>query len=622
MELCEGCGLPSVTFDVNAGVVVCEGCGLVRQETQFRHSEFDEEGIKSGSYVGGRGTASSLGLGRSSWTLAPGSHIGFRSDYKKQYTLAKLDHLSSLLRLPKDRIDDVKHMLGIITEDKWGAHRWMDILIGTCIYIVARQHRLPLSAAEIATTLNCPIKELLRVYNRVLNFMEIQSTPFDPAVYFDKVMSHHPTFMSMERDAVRRLSKQGHCLLQYGTEWCLSAGRHPLALVAAVAVIVGKANNIKVDMEVVSRDLHVHPATSRLRLKEFMNSLVGFGQRLPWGKDITLKTVSRHLPFLLQYLEARMRMDSNQVVENSVTATTTEASSGEDAALRHIAKALYAKYGPQIRAVLDGQPVDVVKEDIDPLSIVESATGIKESANGIKKRKVNGDAPPCNSLQYSCKEAKLSLVDCSKEAAVGPIAEEDGKTYTVGPISEEEGKINTAAGQHHIGPISEEEGKQNTSGQHCIWKPLPPSFLANSVADAIRTARIQAAKKRIASVKQDMVNQLVRERKQKSNDETASQSIESASSAKIHAPHDKGLDAEDFLIQYCLIRGADEKILQAGYYLLALSTPPVQPDKEIMSDTELLKYFRTPEEIEFLESLSKEEPLYPWLNKDDPESQT
>eukprot|EP00250_Pteridium_aquilinum_P016157 c22969_g1_i1 orf=138-1907(+) len=588
MDVCEACGSQSVSLDIDAGVVACEACGLVRQETDFRHAEFDDEGTKLGSFVGGRGTAGSLGLGRPAWTLAPGSCTGFRSDYKKTCTLAKLDHLSSLLRLPKDKIEDVKHIIGIVTEEKWGAHRWVDVLIGSCIYIVARQHRLPLSAAEIANTLNCPVKDVLRMYHRVLDFMEIQSTPFDPAVYLDKVMSHHPAFMSMERDVVRRLARQGHCLLRYGVEWSLAAGRHPLALVAAVVVIIGRANNIKVDMKVVSRELHVHPATSRLRFNEFMDSLVGFGQRLPWGKDITLKTVSRHLPFLLQYLETRMKMDHNQVLEKSGVATVTEAVSGEDVALRHIAKALYAKYGPQIRAVLESQPFDVVsEEDSDSLSVEGAATD-------VKKRKMDTDAHPYDSVP--CSDEELGLMnpaDCGKQAAVGPVPEDDRKTNTT-------------------------------------WKPLPPSFVANGVANAKRIARIEAAKKRIATVKQDMANQMVREIRQESHDETPLHSIELPSSvqthdlpslAQTHARPDEGLDAEDFLIQYCLIRGANEEILKAGYYSLVLSTAPVQPDKEIMSDSDLLKYFRTPREIEFLQSLSNEESISPWFTRDELDSQ-
>lgn len=27
---------------------------------------------------------------------------------------------------------------------------------------------------------------------------------------------------------------------------------------------------------------------------------MGVGQKLPWGKDITIKTLSKHLPFVLQ----------------------------------------------------------------------------------------------------------------------------------------------------------------------------------------------------------------------------------------------------------------------------------------------------------------------------------
>ncbi|KAI5071795.1 hypothetical protein GOP47_0014046 [Adiantum capillus-veneris] len=582
---CEGCGLECMTFDVGTGVFACEACGLVRQDTVLRHVDFDDEGSRVGTYVGGRGTVGSLGVGRQAWSFAPGSRIGFRSDHRKRYTIAKLDELASLLRLPKDKVDDVKHMLDIITEEKWGAHSWIDLLIATCIYIVSRKHSLPLSAAEIATTLNCPVKDILRVYQRVLDHMDMQSTPFDSAVYFDKIMSHHPAFVAMERDALRRSSRQGHCLLRYGVEWSLAAGRHPLALVAAVAVIIGKANNIKVDLNLVSRELHVNPATSRLRLKEYMTSLVGFAQLLPWGKDITLKTLSRHLPFLLQYLETRVKMDGGRQVAKTCGVASNPHENGvmEEVALRHIAKALYVKYGPKIRSVLENQPFDVVKDE-DPGPLPDEAI-----APVIKKQKVGSDTTECSSL----KEAKLE-----NQAIRGERAER---------MTKSDGKLET--------------------GEHRTWKPLPPCFMANGETTAKRSAKIEAAKRRIVTVKLEMASQLASEGNEEFIVRKALQLKDSQFSASMHVnddakAHDRALDDEDFLIQYCLIRGAHEDILKAGYYRLALSTPPVQPDREIMSDADLLKYFKTPREIEFLESLSEGDIPYPWLTIDELEAQS
>lgn len=34
---------------------------------------------------------------------------------------------------------------------------------------------------------------------------------------------------------------------------------------------------------------------------------MGVGQKLPWGKDITVKTLDKHLPFLLKFLELDMK---------------------------------------------------------------------------------------------------------------------------------------------------------------------------------------------------------------------------------------------------------------------------------------------------------------------------
>ncbi|KAH7430603.1 hypothetical protein KP509_08G005300 [Ceratopteris richardii] len=501
-----------------------------------------------------------------------------------------MKELCSILNLSKDKMEDVRHMVGLVTQEKWGANHWIEVLIGTCIYIVARQHRLPLSAAQIASTVNCAPKDVLRVYNRVLNYLEIESCPFDPIVHFDKFMSSHSAFVCLGEDTLNRLVEQGHCLLHYGLEWSLTSGRHPLALVAAVVAIVGKANNIKVDLDLISRELYVYPKTSRLRLREYFVSLIGFAQLLPWGKDITFKTLTRHLPFLLQYMAARTKVDSRSHVKrkflpsDSVASAQKQCSSAEDTALRHIAKALYAKYGTRIKSILENQSLDVVKDE-DGIPSPE-----EEISHPLKKQKVNEEGYP--SVETCRQDTKLK--------------------------------------------VGRKTGKATVDAT--LWKPLPPSFVANTAAIARRTAKVDAAKKRIAAVKQEMGKYLPSEEIQGCNNGMAlqlegsdffpmMQHLESpALSMEARVLENKKvcdgtLDAEDLIIQYCLVRGADEEILKAGYYSLALSTPPVQPDKEILSDMELLKYFRTPSEVEFLRSLSEEDSPYPWFTAEELELQ-
>ena len=64
--------------------------------------------------------------------------------------MKKLDQITTLLRLCAQKVDDVKCMVEKITQGQWGAGRWLDILIGACIYVTVRQSHLPLTIVEVA----------------------------------------------------------------------------------------------------------------------------------------------------------------------------------------------------------------------------------------------------------------------------------------------------------------------------------------------------------------------------------------------------------------------------------------------------------------------------------------
>lgn len=64
--------------------------------------------------------------------------------------MKKLDEITSQLRLPAQRVDDVKYMVEKITQGQLGIGRWFDILVGACVYVTVRQHHLPLTIIEVA----------------------------------------------------------------------------------------------------------------------------------------------------------------------------------------------------------------------------------------------------------------------------------------------------------------------------------------------------------------------------------------------------------------------------------------------------------------------------------------
>jgi transcription factor IIIB subunit 2 len=83
--------------------------------------------------------------------------------------------ITSVLRVPTEKVRDVKFMLESVLENEWGQGRWIEILVGACIYIAIRQSQLPLTLLEVAVckSLHC-LQDLLQFLSNIPDTMWIR----------------------------------------------------------------------------------------------------------------------------------------------------------------------------------------------------------------------------------------------------------------------------------------------------------------------------------------------------------------------------------------------------------------------------------------------------------------
>ncbi|KAH9328933.1 hypothetical protein KI387_001041 [Taxus chinensis] len=239
-------GEERVITDAITGMLVCESCGFVNEEAVYTVAWDFATGDGMGNFV----SATDTGVHAASRWVNKNRAYDYHQG-KEVIAMKKLEDITSLLRLPVERVCEVKYMVEKLSQGRWGAGRWFDILIGACIYVIVRQIHLPLTIIEIAVIINCDVSELGRMYNRVLKMS----------------------------------SPSGFTL--------------KIVIVAAILAFIAEVDEVNVGLEDISKELNVPMHTYKLRYKELQESLVRVGQSLPWGKDITIKTVIRHISFLL-----------------------------------------------------------------------------------------------------------------------------------------------------------------------------------------------------------------------------------------------------------------------------------------------------------------------------------
>lgn len=315
------------------GILACDNCGRVFDDVETYLGSHHQAGHvleRGGTYVkpGEDGSLAACGL------AGPLLHSSAnRDEMNRREVMKKMKEITAVLRVPHERVEDVKFMLERLLDGEWGQGRWIEVLVGACIYVAIRQSRLPLTLVEVASSVDCGIVELGRMYRRVLDSLELELPETDPVVFLERAIASLAKTKGIERDFIRKMSKQGGLLLECSQQWFITTGRRPLPVVAAVITLVADANQIKLNLDDVVREVYSHPRTSRMRLTELKEALVGVGQKLPWGKDITLKTLDKHLPFLLQFLEtdmkrAKKRKGSNPQMPPSKISSTSSVELG------------------------------------------------------------------------------------------------------------------------------------------------------------------------------------------------------------------------------------------------------------------------------------------------------
>ncbi|KAG0591148.1 hypothetical protein KC19_1G153700 [Ceratodon purpureus] len=537
-DTCEACGVGTVVMDTVYGIMACDSCGRVFDDVETflgAHHQAGHVMERGGTFVKSTdtGALAACGLGGSLFRTAN------RENVNRRDVMNKMKEIGAILRVPHEKVEDVKFMLERLLEGEWGQGRWIEVLVGACIYVAIRQSRLPLTLVEVASSVDCGIVELGRMYRRVLESLELELPETDPFVFMERAISSLALSKGIDRDLTRVMSKQGSLLLECSQQWFIITGRRPLPVVAAVLALVAEANQIKFDFDDVVREVYSHPRTSRMRLTELKEALVGVGQKLPWGKDITVKTLDKHLPFLLKFLESDMKRAKKKSCSVSLLPLPQRQHTRSPTKL----ESSYAQKG-----------VESHKSNMQPSAsdCISSAKGT--SATGRQSGLFLEDG----------RSVELKLVEALKRKEVEWQAWP--KSFLVGADAHcrRRGKIRAAMERIRLakqGLLLRVDNNQPKSSL-----PVPSSD------SKLRDAERSRAKRR------------------KVDSGLSLQKIK------------RELDWEDLVIEYLLLRGVNHTQLEDGYYKAALGVHHMQSTDQI-DDDELIPYLRSKAEVKMLRSL-------------------
>ncbi|KAK1287469.1 hypothetical protein QJS10_CPB19g00578 [Acorus calamus] len=298
---CFNCGDPDIAVDPDSGHRVCAACGT-EQETSsaidLRHDAYTVDGRQTGTFV-------RLGSGS-------GGHSEYRA-LKRYKAETLIDRLSSKLGLSAATAADVQRMVEEVTSGELGSGDWFPVLVAACATAVARRRGLPLSLTDAAVAASAAggAGEVGWMMNRVSRHLDLELPRFDAVGSIDRTVRTSPTLAKANDQTKEAVIRQGRFLMQCCEKWCLSTGRRPLPLVAAVASFAAEINGCNAPVAGIARELGAAPATAAKRWKELVGTLIKAAKSLlPWGNDVNPRNIVHHAPLILKCMEMKSKSKS------------------------------------------------------------------------------------------------------------------------------------------------------------------------------------------------------------------------------------------------------------------------------------------------------------------------
>ena len=508
---CIDCRKAALVRDDVTGSLVCSSCGIVQP--------FDNYDPQLGGLNGPQGTFVRVG------TTGTGSSLNYKD--KKIFEAQKIiDELLFKLGFSSEKSNEVRTMVATITEGEYGQGDWLPVLIGACSYVVRRQSNRALSIAEVGSVIGCDVYELGHMIRRVVQFLNLKLPEIDIVSSLELAFRKCGSLNRVSKDKVDKMLRQGTFLVQCAVKWFLTTGRRPQPMIAAILLFVAQLNQIDVRIEDIVSEIHAGVATTRLRYKELLEALVKVAQALPWGKDVTTKNIIKNAPFVIQYMEMKLRSQPGKRGENS----------------------------EGCRFDLDGVVSDCLNKEFDYVGYsMENHSQYFEAHNGSGLAIDNPDK-----LKLSHESLSLIYSKVCNEAS------------QVNPVGENGGDRRRKRSQEFDLPATREwwNGKSDMSRKHLLkliierdigLDALPPSFVTGCLAYEQRRKKINAAKLRISKIMHPSKTNM-------------GDTEEFSSEEHLHAKKKRrgrkkiGIDWEDFVIETLLLHHVNEDEIEKGHY--------------------------------------------------------
>ena len=249
----------NVHKDPITGNMQCRDCGAVIQESQIVDDlEFDENQNVVGTFVGNNKFAFYARGNNALNQMVDSGQRNLTETYKL------MDKYSNILIISDDVRDKAKSLYFTASNKKFTQGRKKELIVGALLYLACRINETKHLLIDFSFALKINLFKIGLIYIKLVKILEVKVPLIDPSIFMHRYIVKF-NFGNKAREVEEVAQKIFQCM---DRDW-ITCGRRPVGICGACILISAKLHNLNIDINNISKVVHVCPKTIFNRIEEF-----------------------------------------------------------------------------------------------------------------------------------------------------------------------------------------------------------------------------------------------------------------------------------------------------------------------------------------------------------------
>ncbi len=255
---CKKC--ENIHIDPNTGMMICLKCGTVHEESQIVEAlEFDENQNAAGTFMDANKPTYYFPGGRNILgQMMDPSQRNLNRAYKK------IERTAKILTIPDNVVKTAKKLYNIASNKKFTKGRKTDVIVGAILYLACRFNKTKYLLIDFSEVLSINLFVIGSLYIKLVKVLGLTIDIIDPSLYMHRFCNKF-NFGNKAKEVERTALK----ILQFMERDWITTGRRPSGLCGACILIAAKLHKLNVDINNISKVVHVCNQTILNRIDEF-----------------------------------------------------------------------------------------------------------------------------------------------------------------------------------------------------------------------------------------------------------------------------------------------------------------------------------------------------------------